>query len=153
MRFIVDSMLGKLAKWLRILGWDTLYYNKLEKGGMIKIAQAENRIILTRDTKLLARRDLNKLVFIKDNNYGLQLREVLDELSLTIDSNKLLSRCLLCNKLLEKIPLEEVEGKVPEYVWQHNRKYSFCSLCKKIYWRGTHVDKALQMIEYLDSGS
>ena len=149
MKFIADSMLGKLAKWLRILGWDTIYYNRSEKDSMIKVANNENRMILTRDTRLQKKGDLKDLLFIKDNDPMAQLREVVNGLDLKIDPERIFSRCLRCNKRLEKVPPEEVEGKVPEYVWQHQRGYSRCPSCKRIYWKGTHADNILRRVKDL----
>lgn len=149
MKFIADAMLGKLAKSLRIYGWDAVYYNGPDKCRLMETAKKEGRVILTRDTSLRSKIKFTtlQLVFINDDNPIVQLRELVLALKLRIDPVKLFSRCLRCNKVLEKVLPEKVEGKVPLFVWQHHREYSRCPLCRRIYWRGTHIENMLKKVE------
>jgi uncharacterized protein with PIN domain len=102
MRFIVDVMVGKLARWLRVLGCDAAYSNAYAGDEIIRIAEAENRVILTRDTGLLARRKNAACILIQSGNQWEQIRQVLR----TFDLKKfdVFSRCLECN-----VPLENVD--------------------------------------------
>src|SRR5688572_2676860 len=115
MRFIVDVMVGKLARWLRVLGFDAAYSNTYGDDEIIRIAEAENRVILTRDTGLLARRNRPECILIQSGNYREQIRQVLRTFDLkTFD---VFSRCPECNVPLEDVDKESVFEKVPFYVY------------------------------------
>lgn len=144
-RFIVDEMLGTLAKWLRIMGYDTVYYTGGGDSALVQRALAEDRIILTRDSFLVKRKLARKKLFIEKENIGEQLKQVVNELKLDAQS-KLFTRCLICNKKLISAKKEDIKDKVPCYTYMTQDRFYECPECGKIYWPGTHKNKMLQMI-------
>jgi hypothetical protein len=145
--FIADEMLGRLAKWLRLLGYDTLYF----KGGgdtiLIDLAEQQGRIILTRDTLLIRRRRCRNYIFIRSDHWREQLIQVFLEASLNTGS--ILTICPICNYPLEPVDKESVRPLVPPYVWQTQNIYSRCNLCKRVYWSATHVYHILDELTIL----
>jgi uncharacterized protein with PIN domain len=145
MTFIADVMVGRLARWLRVLGIDVIYSDKLRDDEILKVAAAENRIILTRDVGFAARcRKNHRLLFIEHNDWRSQLRQVINAYNL--GDFKVLSRCIECNSSLRVVDKERIAGKVPPYVYQTQDRFSLCESCDRIYWRGTHVDAILQQV-------
>jgi len=136
MKFVCDEMLGTLAKWLRILGYDTAYVKNMEDDEILKIAEKEDRIIITRD-KVLAEKS-EKALYIDEKDLEKQIEKVFKKLNLEIDEDKILSRCILCNTPVMSIKKEKIEGKVPEHVWKTHEKFWICPKCKRIYWMGSH---------------
>ncbi len=141
-KFVADVMVGKLARWLRVLGFDVIYSNVLDDDEIIRIAESENRIILTRDTGLSARRKQGGCLFIEDDNYRIQLRQVLDAFDLK--EFKVFSRCLECNTPLRPADKEEVFEKVPPFVYLTQERFAACPSCGRVYWHGTHADEMLK---------
>jgi uncharacterized protein with PIN domain len=138
-------MVGKLARWLRVLGFDVVYSNRLEDDAVMSIAAAENRIILTRDVAFSAScRGAYKLLFIVPNDWPSQLRQVIDACGLK--DFRVLSRCIECNSLLQGVEKECIVEKVPPYVYQTQEAFGLCPSCGRIYWHGTHVDAILGQI-------
>lgn len=148
-RFIVDRMLGRLAKWLRILGYDTLYWRGNDWQTLKE--KGKGRILLTRTTTVSPGGDFQGVILVREDNPDLQLRSVTRELGLKIDEHRIFSRCLICNRQLEKIPKEEVEGKVPDFVFSTYSEFSSCPGCSRIYWRGTHHENMRKKILELSS--
>lgn len=145
-------MLGTLAKWLRILGFDTYFANsEISDEELIDIAKKENRIIISRDKELIQKCKKQKIevIEIKELNLDKQLNQALN--SLEIDKKMILTRCTLCNSIIQKISKDKVEGKVPEKVFEHNDKFWVCLRCKKYYWMGSHYDKIFRKIEEITS--
>jgi len=141
-------MFGTLAKWLRLFGFDTFYANsELEDEDLLQVARNENRVIVTRDKQLIARGKKEKLSIIEMNTTDLdeQLNLVLKNVD--IDQKNVLSRCSLCNTVLNEIKKSEVKNKVPEKVFENNEKFWFCSKCDKVYWMGSHYDKIISKID------
>lgn len=147
MKFAVDTMLGKLAKWLRVTGQDVIYGPHLSGAGLIRAARREERVILTRDRKL-ARRSPPELFFIRSDQFRDQLREILQAFALD-PLEKAFSRCLECNALLEPVPKEGVREKVPPYVFSTHERFSSCPRCRRIYWPATHHQKMLEELKRL----
>ncbi len=149
-KFLADKMLGKLAKWLRLLGYDTTYPASDKDMALIIAAQLENRILLTRDTHLIKRKDLGDFLFIKSDQVEEQLLEVIKGLKLTIPFNSnLFSRCLLCNTSTIKIDKEKVKGQVPPYVFLTQNDFVYCPSCQKYYWKGTHWQRMREKLKKL----
>jgi uncharacterized protein with PIN domain len=135
MKFIVDGMLGRLAKWLRILGYDTAFSPSLDDDQLVRLARAEGRLLLTRDRGLARRRGLQCLL-IESHHLEEQLDQILTELALTGEHP--FSRCPVCNTPLQKVEKPELEGRVPPYIFRTHKDFSLCPNCDKIYWPGTH---------------
>jgi len=135
-RFVADVMLGRLAKWLRIAGFDVLYSNKFTDDELIEISNIERRVLLTRDTRLLIRKPVKEFVFIDDEDIQKQIRLVFDAMHISsLDS--LLSRCLSCNEALIGASRESVRELVPEFVYKTQSRFKLCPTCRKIFWAGT----------------
>lgn len=145
MKFVVDRMLGTLARWLRILGYDTLYPGPLTDLQLLQVSRAQDRILITRDTKIAKRGD-DKVFFISSDKLEEQLRQVIKELKVKVES-QLFTRCLECNSPLEAVSKEEVKGKVPPYVFAHHRDFKHCPGCDKYYWQGTHWERITKKME------
>jgi uncharacterized protein with PIN domain len=138
MRFVVDAMLGKLAKWLRILGYDTLYYPNVEDHRLIELADATGRVLLTADRELMRHRRAVKY-FISSDAWREQLREVLR--AYPPPDRGLFSRCLECNSLLEPVERDSVRKQVPPHVYREQLSFVRCPRCDQVYWRGTHFER------------
>ncbi|MBN2009701.1 Mut7-C RNAse domain-containing protein [candidate division KSB1 bacterium] len=138
MKFIVDVMLGRLAKWLRILGYDTLYDSSYTDERLFFIAHLEKRILLTRDTALANRISPAYCHFIHSQAVQEQVRDIVTTYQLDWQSH-LFTRCTLCNTLTEPIPREHVRSRVPDFVWETTTQFVYCPTCDKIYWPGSHI--------------
>lgn len=149
MKFIADRMLGKLGKWLRILGYDTVYFNGDDIEKLKKLAIDEERIILTRNKKIHFNELKGKIVWIEENNPYLQLKELILKGLISSPEKKLFSRCLLCNKELESISKSEIKGMVPDYIYISHKEFFICPQCKRIYWPGTHLKNMKIKLEEL----
>ena len=138
-KFICDEQLGKLARWLRIIGLDAYYRNRLPDRELIEIAEKESRVILTRDTRLVKTLEQKGLpnLFLLENYPALQLREVVAHFSDSIRI-RVFVRCTECNVPLEEVPAAAVEGQVPPFVFSHQKQFRRCPQCHKLFWRGTH---------------
>lgn len=131
-------MLGKLAKQLRTLGYDTLYFSTLSNERFLALAD-EDRILLSRNTRLVGKIAPEKLIFVEANDPKKQLHDLVRFLGLKPDPNKFFSRCTVCNGLLEPVKPQDVVGKVPDHIWTGVNRFSECSGCGRIYWPGSHT--------------
>lgn len=149
MKFIVDCMLGKLAKWLKILGFDTLYFSNIEDSDFLGWAKKERRIVLTRDTGLIEKSgDMEKL-FIESEDWKAQVRQVLDAFELweRINPN---SRCIECNVELKDLPKKKAKNLVAPFVYERAESFALCPCCDRIFWQGTHFrDMEIKIKEIL----
>ncbi|MBC8359526.1 MAG: Mut7-C RNAse domain-containing protein [Candidatus Aminicenantes bacterium] len=137
MIFIVDCMLGKLAKWLKILGFDSLYFSKIEDSDLLALARKEGRVLLSRDNELIDKsRDIQTL-FIKSENWNIQIEQVLDDFNLWKDISPY-SRCIECNVKLKDLPKSRARNLVAPFVLEQADSFSICSGCGRIFWKGTH---------------
>jgi uncharacterized protein len=139
-------MLGTLAKWLRILGFDTLYDPSLDDHQLVRLARAEDRVLLTRDRPLAGRRGLRTLL-IASARLDDQIRQVLLELDL--EPERAFSRCPVCNGLLEAMEQAEARGRVPAYVARTHSTFKHCSSCGRVYWQGTHWQRMEEQLSRL----
>jgi uncharacterized protein len=150
LRFIADVNVGKLAKWLRILGYDVLFINPIEDGLLVQIGVRERRIILTKDTHIAERRAATSgqvnVILVEGTLVWDQLRFLAEKLGLRY-SLRLLSRCIECNVPLESTDRSRVGGLVPPYVYSTQQHYMACPRCGKIYWPGTHWQRMREVAE------
>lgn len=151
-KFLVDANVGRLVKWLRVLGCDAAYVDDADDNQIVRTALKEGRIILTRDTQIMKRGIVTsgrvKALLIVDDDPRAQLRQVVEAFGLCRQS-KPFSLCLECNLPLETVPREQVEGMVPPYVFQTQQEFSRCPRCGRIYWKGTHWQHMTEELERL----
>ena len=147
-RFVADSMLGRLAKWLRALGYDVVYHPFADDREVTAWAQERGATLLTRDTEL-ARRAKARVIFIEHDHLGEQLRQVAEEAPLDLARARPLSRCMVCNGELVAATREEVWGRVPPYVYLTRESYARCPGCGRVYWEGTHVGRMRERLAEL----
>ncbi len=144
--FILDVHLGKLAKLIRLLGFDTLYENDYDDIQIVEIAVSQKRTILTRDTGLLKRKEVTRGYFVRNIHAEEQLKEII----LRFDLKNLIkpfSRCLKCNNLLRPIPKKDILSRIPPKVKLFQNDFFICDSCNKIYWKGTHYKRMLEIVD------
>lgn len=150
-RFICDRMLGSLARWLRLLGFDTSYPPEIPESEIRDIAVTEKRYLLTRDRGLAVSASSENLLICSLDTFD-QLEEVNERFRIFAESRRKgnsMSRCSLCNTLLGTVEKCEVEGEVPPGVYEKQDRYWHCAGCGKYYWPGTHYGEILNRIETL----
>jgi len=137
MRFVADSILGRLAKWLRVLGYDTYYQTSYPPEVMDALIR-EGRLMLTRHRKR-AEKSGKGAVFIHGNHVGEQLISLARELQMAPPPSTWFSRCLICNAQLRQALESEARERVPEYVFHQNmNQIRFCPSCGRYFWPGSH---------------
>jgi hypothetical protein len=144
MKFLADRTLGKLARKLRILGFDALYWRGGNLGGAVEAARSEGRMLLTRSRKIREKPEGLAEVVVEANDPRDQLREVVQKLSLDAKAEKFFCRCLLCNEELRPLGREEAEGRVPDFILQAHKLFHACPRCRRVYWPGTHYERMKQ---------
>lgn len=145
-RFVIDAHLGKLARQLRLLGFDSVYYPGIEDDEIIRISLDENRIILTRDRALLKSSKVMHGYYIRATNIRDQLMEVMEKFNLA-SQIKPFTRCLVCNHLLEDVETSEIRGQIDDDTARIFKKFFRCSGCKKVYWEGSHYERMTEFIK------
>ena len=152
-KFIVDAMLGKLAKKLRLLGYDTFYSSSIADNKIIIMAKNEKRILLTKDRILacLAPKNEIKTVATSDGNELDQFRQIKENVGLNAFAIEgKISRCTNCNSELLRAKNEKIIGKVPDGVIRNFKEFWECKKCKKIYWNGTHIKNLQTFVSELN---
>ncbi|MBI3089685.1 MAG: hypothetical protein HYY96_03385 [Candidatus Tectomicrobia bacterium] len=144
--FIADLTVGRLAKWLRWLGYDTLFLRRREIPILLRILDTSARILLTRRRRLAQGLPAARVLFIEHNQLMDQLRQVVTALSLDFCTHRG-TRCMRCNELLAPRRREEVRGQVPAYTYQTHERFSQCPGCGRIYWEGTHRERMEACVE------
>ncbi|MDP4204916.1 MAG: Mut7-C RNAse domain-containing protein [Bacteroidota bacterium] len=145
-RFVVDAHLGKLAKYLRIMGFDSLYRNDYRDDEIRFIASLQHRIILTRDKELLMSKKVNHGYYVRSVVFKEQVVEVLNKFDL-YSGIKPLSRCIICNHKLHKVSVASLSDKINPEIGSSFDEFFKCRNCKKIYWKGSHYKRMSQYIE------
>jgi uncharacterized protein with PIN domain len=146
--FAVEKTLGKLSKWLRILGFDALYDPEVNGGEFFDNVQT-GRILLTRTRRVQDKFGSPGLVFIHANDPFDQLREVINALGLKFEDTRPFSRCIQCNVPIEPIEKESVRNRVPDYIWDTQENFQQCGRCRKIFWPGSHTRRSMGRIQRL----
>lgn len=140
MKFIADCMLGKLARWLRLLGYDTAYDTFAEDAHLLKRAISENRVLLTRDGPLARRAPKDMCLYIDYGNLDDQVAQLVVQLGISLDGEPF-TRCLTCNTLIRPLKREDAKKRVPDYIYTTVDTFFECTDCLNVYWHGTHVDR------------
>ena len=150
LKFIVDNNVGKLAKWLRMMGYDTVFFEGINDSHMVAKALAEGRVILTRDTEIMKRRLVTsgrlKAILINSNQPGPQMQQVINTLKLDCQFRPF-TLCLECNQPLAEKTKDQVKDRVPPHVFRTQSQCMECPACHRIYWRGTHWESMTKELE------
>jgi hypothetical protein len=146
MKFLADSSLGRLSKWLRILGYDTVYWRGEADRIFLRKAEKEGRAVLTRRKDVLARQHPGIVFFVESDRVEGQLVEVLEKLGLKPEPENLFTACLRCNESLKEAKSEEVRPLVPDYVFRTQSEFRVCPGCGGVFWPGTHRERALSAL-------
>jgi len=146
LRFIADVHLGKLTRYLRLLGFDVLYNPTLYDREIVAVAQAEGRIILTADRGLLKRSDVTHGYCIRSDDADRQLTDVIRRFDC---ASKIapFSRCMKCNGLLEEVSKDEVLDQLEPKTRKYYKEFRRCTACGKVYWKGTHFDRLRNLVD------
>jgi uncharacterized protein with PIN domain len=150
MKLLCDHMLGSLAKWLRILGFDTFYPDAtFDDDAVLAIAKQQGRVLISRDKQLIQRGKKAHLSVLEIQTSDLreQLKCVLFKMS--VNERSILTRCTLCNSPLQSIEKTKVKPYVPEKVYSTRHEFWYCPVCQKYYWMGTHYENMMEKIDAL----
>jgi uncharacterized protein with PIN domain len=145
-RFVVDGHLGRLAAYLRILGFDTWYRNHAADDELAERAAVDDRVLLTRDRGLLKRSVVRRGYFVRSDRPAEQLAEVVGRFDLARAARPF-GRCLRCNGVLETVAASAVAGRVPPRVRREQREFRRCPDCDGLYWKGSHHARMLRLVE------
>jgi len=146
LRFVLDAMLGRLAHWLRLLGFDTAWHNEIGRDEIARRAFEEGRIAVTRSRSLARRWRLPRLIVLESDALAGQLRELERALALSAKERPF-TRCSRCNELLEPAPPESVAAQVPPRVRLEQSRFARCPGCGRVYWEGSHVARSARWLE------
>lgn len=144
-RFVLDVHLGKLARYLRMLGFDTLYENDCTEDRLLLISNNERRILLTRDRELLQDPSVERALLIKSEDPRLQLAQVLERFDL-FNATAVFQRCVCCNNLVESVAKQDILFRLPPKVRIGFDEFQRCRFCDKIYWKGSHFERMQEFI-------
>ena len=147
-RFVADTMLGKLTKWLRVMGFDVKYDAETTDAKLLRCAEADNRILLTRGHNLIACGGSAQRLYVESEYYHQQVRQVLQAFNLAHDIQAF-TRCIRCNMPLTTIVKPAVMKRVPAYVYATHRTFKHCAPCDQLYWGGTHRDNMLRQLQVM----
>jgi uncharacterized protein with PIN domain len=144
-KFIADDHLGKLARYLRIIGLDCLYYRVVSDDALMDISEKENRVVLSRDWNLYRFIPSQRYFFLKTEDTLLQLKDVCDHFRID-PFCKMFERCPVCNELLVPVEKKDVRSRVPPKSYNWKDEFKECGSCKRIYWPGTHYEAMVSRI-------
>lgn len=140
MKFIADGMLGKLTRWLRMLGQDVEYFNKLDDSELMAKAKEKQRVLLTRDLELYQRATAKNIdaFYVEGKTEAEKLAELAKRFDIPLHIDLKLSRCPKCNAQIRAIPKEKLGGKVEEKTFRYYNEFWECPKCGSVYWQGAH---------------
>lgn len=150
-RFVLDVHLGRLARYLRLLGFDSHYTPQAEDAELSALSAAESRVLLTRDRGLLKRSEVTRGYCVRQTEPARQMEEVVERFDLW-EATRPFTRCLVCNGPLEAIDASRLAGRVPPRVLERQQAFSCCRGCGRVYWPGSHHAAMLQRLEELQRG-
>ena len=156
MLFLVDAMLGNIAKKLRLLGLDSEYFSDIDDSKLIEKAKNENRIIISRDRHLIYRAKKNEVlsIYVTKENEIEQFLEILETTHLKLDGiSGDAARCTKCNSTTAQISKLKIGNKLPQGVLEFNDKFWKCDKCDQIYWEGTHIKNLQEFVHKINLAS
>ncbi|WP_242928797.1 Mut7-C ubiquitin/RNAse domain-containing protein [Pontibacter vulgaris] len=148
-KFILDVHLGKLAKLLRMAGFDTLYETSYDDKVIAQIARADNRIVLTRDVGLLKHKAIQQGYWLRSQHGNEQLTEVIKRYGLQ-KAVQPFKRCLVCNGLIRQVEKETVQEQLPPKTKLYFSEFYQCTCCNKVYWKGSHYERMQQFLQQIN---
>ncbi|MCE5263740.1 MAG: Mut7-C RNAse domain-containing protein [Deltaproteobacteria bacterium] len=146
MKFLADPSLGRLSRWLRMLGCDTVYWRGEADRSFLRASEKEGRAVLTRRRDIPARQHPGIVLFVESDRVEDQITEVLRKLNVKPDPDAFFSICLECNVRLIEMTRDEVRPEIPDYVYRTQRAFRRCPQCGRTYWPGTHRVRAMAML-------
>lgn len=153
-KFVIDTNVGRLARWLRMMGYDAVLFQELDDGLMVKLALAQGRIIITKDSEFMKRRAVTlrrvKAVLVTGDDPDQQMRKVISELNLDTHF-KPFTRCLECNTILLPRDRQGIESEVPPRVYEKQAQFMECPGCHRLFWQGTHWEDMCRKLEQFES--
>ncbi|WP_346839340.1 Mut7-C RNAse domain-containing protein [Microbulbifer sp. SAOS-129_SWC] len=147
-RFVLDCHLGRLARYLRMLGFDTLFRADYDDDTLLQISVDERRILLSRDRGLLKRRRLQRGYFVRATQPRRQIAEVVERLQLQ-PAMRPFSRCIACNGTLRPVPRVQVVEQLPDNTRRYFNTFFQCESCRRIYWKGSHYQRMQALVRAL----
>jgi uncharacterized protein with PIN domain len=147
-RFATEKTLGRLTKWLRLLGFDTRYESELTGKKFIETLE-KDRILLTRTRRIQNQFATRKLIFVESDHLTQQLNQIFRELGLKAAQARPFSRCLHCNVPIVTVQKDSIRGRVPDYIFEIHDRFQKCPECDRIYWPGSHTRRSLEKIQQL----
>ena len=149
-RFIIDDALGSLLKWLRMLGFDTIYHRDLRKSIEEKVDRYE---IYLKQSQAIGNKQIENIIYLEPGSVAAQLKFIMVACGILRENVKPFSRCIICNQLTQRIDKAGIRGNIPDYVWETHELFRECPVCCRIYWQGTHAEKINKTIEKIFGGS
>ena len=153
MLFLVDAMLGNIAKKLRLLGFDSEYFSDIDDSELIEKAKKEKRAIVSRDCHLIDRAKKNEILslYVTKENEIEQILEILETMNLRVDEiTGDIARCTKCNSTTSRISKLKIRNKIPQGVLEYNDKFWKCDECDQIYWEGTHIKNLQEFVHKIN---
>ncbi len=144
--FVADVHLGRLAKYLRLFGFDTLYNPGADSRDLVDVSVRQGRVLLTRNKNLLKHKAISRGIFVREVDPMMQLKGIFKRLDLYSDARPF-SRCLCCSRLIERISEKEVTRRLPLRVRGSYQTFSFCRSCDRVYWKGIHYRRMRTFVE------
>ncbi len=146
--FAADRTLGRLAKWLRLMGFDTLFESEPADEKLMDTLE-KDRILLTRTQRIRRQYAGRKMIFVNSNHLKQQLTQVVRELGITAEQTRPFSRCLQCNVPIVSVDKAALSGQVPDYIYETHDHFNQCPKCGRIFWPGSHTRRSLEKIRHL----
>jgi hypothetical protein len=145
-RFAAEKTLGRLTKWLRLLGFDTRYESGLWDKEFLDTLE-KDRILLTRTRRIQNQFESRKLIFVESDHLAQQLNQIFRELGLKASQTRPFSRCLQCNVPIAAVEKTSIQGRVPDYIFEIHDRFQKCPECDRIFWPGSHTRRSLERIQ------
>ncbi len=145
-RFVIDTMLEKLARWLRLIGCDAIFNSRMDPKKLIQIANEEGRVFVTRRRFLPEDADIKYLHKLNTEDFEEQLKNMIEVFKIDYQNN-LFTRCVECNEKVVKVDKEVVKDRVPKMSWEGFSEFYECPRCKKVFWKGAHYNNTVKKLE------